>query len=138
MARIEDMDRIGTAIPPSDPLVDVGLQRDVPVAVPLDIFAKEQLITLMSVVRRPPEMPLSVTGEQQQTNFEDVDAVDMDPVLASSASNVAYQVASLAVRRESEIAASGDLGAMRGQKALEQLSRMFEHLHILKTTTPGT
>lgn len=136
MSRIEDRGRT------ADPTISASIDKIAPdvgrmVPLPLDVIDKEQLITMMSVVRRPPGIPLKDGGKSDTGFAHAVYPSDMEPVLEASANELAYKITSLIIRREEEITRYQDPGILQGFRELEILVRMFEHLHLLRTAPPG-
>ncbi len=107
------------------------------VPLPLDVIDKEQLITMMSVVRRPPGIPLN-GGSKSDVGFtHTIYPSDLEPVLETSANELAFKITSLTIRREQEISDQGDPNLLQGFQELETMVRMFEHLHLVRTAPPG-
>jgi len=136
MSRIEDGGKApDSAISATISDIAPDVSRMVPL--PLDVINKEQLITMMSVMRRPPGIPLQ-HGNNSDTGFgREVDHVDMEPILQASANELAYKITSLIIRREEEISERQDPSLLQGFRELETMVRMYEHLHLLRTAPPG-
>jgi hypothetical protein len=100
---------------------------DIDITTPVAISAREQISTMLSIRRKPPEMP-----------FEDgIDAALADapsgartePVLSNE--KLLFGLASLVLRREQDITALNDPRVSRGFQEVALQLRMFEHLNIL-------
>lgn len=118
----------------NDTLLDAGLPQTANIPVPLDVSGQEQLITMIAIMRQPPRMPAAgIADGALGSDGSTVDDVAIEQLGGLPTFDVAFKVGELLVRREAEVAESGDLGAMRGMLLLSEHLRMFEHLHILQT-----
>ncbi len=136
------MSRIDSSGKTPDSSVSTSIDRIAPevgkmVPLPLDVIDKEQLITMMSVMRRPPGIPLNEDRKSDAGFSDGVLPSDLEPVLEASANELAYKITSLIIRREQEISGQEDTNLLQGFKELETMVRMFEHLHLVRTAPPG-
>ncbi|MGB5863679.1 MAG: hypothetical protein WBG95_05220 [Sulfitobacter sp.] len=114
--------------------INSALRQGTEVAVPLDIFNPEQLSTMISVVRRPPELPLNEIGAPLMTRAEDISTRDLLDISGITGSDdLGIRTVSLLVRRETEASASGDPMVRRGFEGVAMSARMQEHLNIMRT-----
>ena len=113
------------------------LPEETDVAIPLDLLAPETLISLVSVVRRPPELQLTAELSQISPGLNGVDPAEMRDLSQMSTPDLGYRIASLLVRRESEVAQSNDPFVKAGFAELELSARMLEHLMIKRTSSVG-
>lgn len=102
------------------------------VALPLDFFGAEQLVTMMSVSRRPPELPLGDLTDAPVESAGNVSQRDIDAA-SGGVRDILYRTISVLVRREQEAMASEDPAIRQGFEQVEHSARMLEHLHLLKT-----
>lgn len=115
-----------------------SLAREMPpeteVAVPLDLLAPESLISLITVVRRPPELQLQFATSEHSGGVSSLDEADLNDLGQMTTPDLGYQLASFLVRREDEIAKSNDPFVQAGFAELELSARMLEHLMIKRTS----
>lgn len=110
------------------------LPEETDVAVPLDLLAPETLVTLVSVVRRPPELQLSMGSTDRIGSAPDPDLVELQSLGQMTTPDLGYNLASFLVRREGQVAESNDPYVKAGFAELELSSRMLEHLMIKRTS----
>lgn len=115
---------------------DFSSISDVDFKKPRNPLSSDYLSTLVTVVRRPPELLFQPTITHG-VSFEEVALKKMDPILNVDTDNLAFHVAELVVRRENEVVNSGDLGAQKGLYVMSEMARMFEHLSTMQTQRDG-
>lgn len=110
------------------------ISAETDVAVPLDLLAPESLISLISVVRRPPELQLQFGTSEQPGGLSSSDEAELNDLGQMTTPDLGYQLASFLVRREDEIAQSNEPFVQAGFAELELSARMLEHLMIKRTS----
>jgi hypothetical protein len=115
-----------------------NIAREMPpetdVAVPLDLIAPENLLTMMTVVRQPPELQLKFATSVHTATVESTESADLSGLGQMATPDLGYHLASFLVRREGEIAKSNDPYVKGGFAELELSARMLEHLMIKRTS----
>lgn len=116
----------------------LALDSDLDITAPLDFLSSEQLATLVTVVRRPPEMEL---GKLVDANpYVTLDAsmeIEMDPLTGIPTDDFTISVLEFVVRRGDDILASGNPAAIEGFEILSRYGRMNQHLHLAKIGQGG-
>lgn len=92
-----------------------------------------QTDSLSEIIRRPPELQFGPSLDTKTAHFEDILLSALDPVSARTTGDLAYDVAELLIRRESEIRRSEDPSGLPGLKDLEETVRMYAHLAAMQT-----
>lgn len=136
MSRVEDKtttaDRVETARTEAEQL-DTSLD----VLAPLDMLSGEQLATLVSIVRRPPELPITRVRENQYALLDAKMTAEMEPLAGVSTGEFALSVIELLLRRREDIDTSDDPGATEGLANLEEFGRLCEHLYLSQIGSGG-
>ena len=88
--------------------------------------------SLSAVIRRPPELQFGPGLDTKTAHFEDILLSALDPVSARTTGDLAYDVAELLIRRETEIRSSEDTSGLPGLEDLEETVRMYAHLAAMQ------
>ncbi len=119
---------------PDRTLAAAGIDGNTNIPAPLDTYGREQLLTMMSIVREPPRMNVNGAADGALNMAAEKAVIsDIETLGAAPTFDVAYKIGSLLVRRQQDVAANGDEGAMRGLRDLGEQLRMYEHLHLMQT-----
>lgn len=104
---------------------------------PLDRREPEVAAAPPSVVRSPPALRLPVLGDAPADALDAVLQSGLSKVGRADPNEFAYAVAELTARREDEILRSGDEAAAAGLTVLTEMTRMLQHLFLMRTGRGG-
>lgn len=90
-----------------------------------------------TIVRRPPELPLSFLRDSGKTALDAVITPKVAQLAGTGSMEFAYALAELAWRLEPAALATQDPDIHEGHAVLSKAARMYEHLFILQTEQEG-
>jgi hypothetical protein len=115
---------------------EIDISRKSDVYLDSGFVEREQLSTLISSNRRPPKVNISTADSPHEAITGTLSPEGLGLLGGTRGDVLAFQVAELSLRLSSLDLAAMTEGQLRGVTAVNRLARMFEHLHILKTTQP--
>ena len=110
------------ATPPIEPVDTPGL------------VVREQLSTLFAARKRPPSMKMATAIPANEAISGDLSPGGLELLADVRNDMLAYHVADMSLRLNKLDQSTLTEGQQRGVATVNQLTRMFEHLHIMRTS----
>ena len=134
MARIEP--GCATPRPPGAEGEAAALAEGVAILPPLDRREPDRAAPRW-VTRSPPALRLPEPEGEPADPIDAALRAELREIGRADPNELAYAVAELALRREDEVLGSGDEAAAAGLAALSEMTRMLQHLFLMRTGRGG-